>query len=136
MTQPAPVKQKLKQVHWMGSSLKDVRAFPQEVREEVGFTLYAAQRGESLINSVPLVGIKAVEVCIDDDGDTYRAVYTVKLRGAVYVLHAFQKKSKEGNKTPKREIDLVKQRLKEAERHYERTYSQIEQRKPKHEHGA
>jgi phage-related protein len=136
MTQSAAA---LKKVHWMGSSLKEVRAFPEEVREEIGFTLYAAQRGHSLINSVPLVGFgsaKVVEVAIDDDGDTYRAVYTVKFRNAVYVLHAFQKKSKEGCKTPKPDMDLVRSRLKKAEEHYEQMYPKKAQRERSHEHGA
>lgn len=67
---------------------------------------------------------KVVEVVVDDDGNTYRAIYTVKFGKAVYVLHAFQKKSKRGIATPKLELDLIKRRLKTAEQHYKATYEQ------------
>ena len=119
-----------KPTHWIGTSRKDVKEFPEEVRKEIGFTLYAAELGESLINSVPLVGFggaKVLEIIVPHDGDAYRAVYTVKFRLAVYVLHAFQKKSKKGDKTPKPEMDLIRKRLKEAEAHYELNYAQQEQ---------
>ncbi len=64
-----------------------------------------------------------MEIIEDFDGDTYRAVYTVKLEGVVYVLHAFQKKSKKGGQTPKHEIELIKQRMTRAREHYEEKYS-------------
>lgn len=63
-----------------------------------------------------------LEIVDDFDGDTYRAVYTVKFADVIYVLHAFQKKSKKGIATPQRDIDLIKARLKRAEEHYKETY--------------
>ena len=115
-----------KPTHWIGSSRKDVRDFPKEVRQEIGFSLYAAERGEALVNSVPLVGFgsaKVLEIITPHDGDAYRAVYTVKFRLAVYVLHVFQKKSKKGDKTPRPTMKLIKNRLKQAESHYRENYS-------------
>ncbi len=90
----------------------------------MGFALYQAQAGRSHRDAKPLKGLGAgvLEMVSRHDGDTYRAVYTVRFRFAVYVLHAFQKKAKRGIATPKREIELVKHRLKAAERHYEVTY--------------
>ena len=108
----------LKPVEWIGSSLKDLRAFPEVVRETVGFALYLAQIGDKHLAAKPLKGFTGagvLEVVEDFDGETFRAVYTVRFASAVYVLHVFQKKSKTGIKTPKSEIDLVWQRLKVAE---------------------
>jgi phage-related protein len=120
-----------KPTHWIGSSKKDVKEFPKEVRQEIGFSLYAAECGEALVNSVPLVGFggaKVLEIIVPHDGDAYRAVYTVKFRLAVYVLHAFQKKSKRGDKTPQPDMDLIRGRLKLAERHYRATYEKQEEK--------
>lgn len=114
---PVPAKPP-KPVEWIGSSLKDLRAFPDEVREVVGFALYLAQVGAKHVGAKALKGFGGagvLEVVEDFDGDTFRAVYTVRFEGMVYVLHVFQKKSKKGIKTPKSEIDLVRQRLKVAE---------------------
>lgn len=107
-----------KPVEWIGSSLKDLRAFPEVVRETVGFALYLAQIGDKHVAAKPLKGFTGagvLEVVEDFDGDTFRAVYTVRFASAVYVLHVFQKKSKTGIKTPKSEIDLVRRRLTVAE---------------------
>jgi len=104
---------------WIGSSKKDLIAFPDEVRGEMGHALYMAQCGDKHEAAKPLKGFggsKTLEVVESHNGDTYRAVYTVKFEGEVYVLHSFQKKSKKGIATPKQDIDLVKQRLKEAEK--------------------
>lgn len=113
-----------KEVVFVASTLEDLRAFPEEVRQVVGFALYEAQVGGKHVSAKPLSGFKAsgvLEVVDDFDGDTYRTVYTVRFADVVYVLHAFQKKSKQGIKTPKRDIDLVKSRLAIAERlHRER----------------
>lgn len=112
----------LKPLEWIGSSKKDLRSFPVEVRERIGFALYEAQLGDKPDNAKPLKGYhgaSVLEVVEDHDSDTYRAVYTVRFAGIVYVLHAFQKKSKHGISTPQRELDLVKQRLREAEQHYQ-----------------
>ena len=108
----------LKPVMWVGSSRKDLRAFPEPVQDHMGYALYVAQRGGKHRDTKSLSGFGGagvVEVVKDFRGDTFRAVYTVKIAGAVYVLHAFQKKSKTGRETPRRDIELIKQRLREAE---------------------
>jgi len=108
-------------VRWIGSSLKDLRAFPSEVRREVGYAIYAAQKGHTDPSAKPMKGFQGasvMEIVAPFDGDTWRTVYTVRLRGVVYVLHAFQKKSKSGIATPKKEIDLIHRRLAIAEREY------------------
>jgi phage-related protein len=101
---------------WMGNSLETLQGFPEDVKDELGFALFQAQTGKKHIKAKPLKGFGAgiLEVVSDHRGDTFRAVYTVRLAGRVYVLHAFQKKSKTGIATPKAEIELVKQRLKRA----------------------
>jgi phage-related protein len=111
----------LKPVLWVASSRKDLRKFPRVVRRTVGQALYDAQKGGKHPDAKPLKGFHGagvLEVVEDDDGNTYRAVYTVKFAGVVYVLHAFQKKSKSGTKTPPEEIKKVKARLKEVLRHH------------------
>ncbi len=101
---------------WIGNSLEAVKSFPQAVRSEVGFALYQVQTGGKHVNAKPLRGFGAgvLEIVSDHRGDTFRAVYTVRLAGRVYVLHAFQKKSKTGIATPKAEMELVRRRLKRA----------------------
>ncbi len=105
-----------KPLTWMGDSLETLQGFPEDVKDELGFALFQAQTGKKHIKAKPLKGFGAgiLEVVSDHRGDTFRAVYTVRLAGRVYVLHAFQKKSKTGIATPKTEIELVKQRLKRA----------------------
>src|SRR6266852_3611153 len=109
---------------WMGSSRTDLRGFPRQVRRDIGKALYAAQQGETDPAAKPLRGFggaSVLEIVADQEGGTWRAVYTVRYREAVYVLHAFQKKSKRGIATPKKDIDLIRRRLAEAERlHRER----------------
>jgi len=109
---------------WMGSSLRDLRSFPRQVRRDIGHALHAAQEGETDPATKPLKGFagrSVVEIIADYGGDTWRAVYTVRFAEAVYVLHAFQKKSKKGIGMPKRDMDLIHQRLVAAERlHRER----------------
>jgi len=103
---------------WMGSSRRDLRAFPRQVRRDIGQALYAAQRGEIDPSAKPLKGFgggTVVEIIADHIGNTWRAVYTVRFTEAVYVLHAFQKKSKKGSTISRRDLDLVRQRLAEAE---------------------
>jgi phage-related protein len=110
-----------KPVFWEGSSKKDLRKFPKGVRLTVGQALFDAQTGGKHPDAKPLKGFGGagvLEVVEDDDGNTYRAVYTVQFSGVVFVLHAFQKKSKSGIKTPAEEIDKVKKRLKEAQKRY------------------
>jgi phage-related protein len=111
-----------KPVRWVGSSKDNLSDFPQEVRRRVGGALWDAQRGLKAPYAKPLRGFGGtgvLEVVDDYDGDTYRAVYTVRFAGIVYVLHAFQKKSKRGIATPNAELDLIKQRLKRARKDYE-----------------
>lgn len=108
----------LKPVIWVGTSLKDLREFPAPVQDHVGYALYVAQRGGKHQDAKVLSGFGGagvLEVIKDHRGDTFRTVYTLKYAGTVYVLHAFQKKSKSGRQTPRRDIELIKQRLHEAE---------------------
>jgi phage-related protein len=111
-------------VVWVGSSRRDLRGFPREVRRELGQALYTAQQGDTDPSAKPLQGFgggSVLEIVVDQQGGTWRAVYTVRYREAIYVLHAFQKKSKRGSATPKKDIDLIDRRLAEAERlHRER----------------
>lgn len=111
-----------KPLFWVGSSRKDIREFPEEVKDAVGFALFQAQSGLMPRSAKPMKGFSGASVLeiIDDfQTDTYRAVYTVRFTGAIYVLHAFQKKSKRGIETPKAEIELIRSRLKLAREHYE-----------------
>lgn len=111
-----------KPVRWIGSTRDDVREFPEAVRLRVGGALWEAQLGRKAGWAKPLRGFGGagvLEVVDDFDGDTFRAVYTVRFAGIVYVLHAFQKKSKSGVATPRREMALVEQRLKRAGEDYE-----------------
>ncbi len=115
----------MKPLNWVGSSLNDLREFPPEVRREAGQSIYFAQKGGKAVNAVPMLGFgsaKILEVVINNDGNTYRAVYTVKFQKAVYVLHAFQKKSHKGIATPKPDLSLIKQRLSAAEKHYKENF--------------
>jgi phage-related protein len=106
----------IKPVVWTGDSLRVLKTFPSGVQDEIGYALYLAQRGEKHVAAKPLKGLGpgVLEVVSDHRGDTFRAVYTVRLAGRVYVLHAFQKKSKRGISTPQAAIDLIRQRLKLA----------------------
>jgi phage-related protein len=112
-------------VEWIGSSLTDVRAFPPAVRDDVGFALYQAQIGSRHRAAKPLKGLGSgvIEIVARHDGDTYRAVYTVRFGRAVYVLHAFQKKSRRGIGTPRHELDVIRRRLAMAAQHYEDNYA-------------
>jgi phage-related protein len=103
-------------LRWIGGSRKDFRDFPPTVQDQFGFALFLAQAGQHPPSAKPIKGLGSgvVELIDDFDGDTYRAVYTVHFAAAVYVLHAFKKKSKQGIKTPQRDIDLVRRRLKDA----------------------
>lgn len=115
----------LRPLHFLGSSLRDLRTFPPDARTETGFALYEAQKGEKADNAYPLVGFggaKVLEIIIDQNGDTYRGVYTVKFAKAVYVLHCFKKKSKRGIATPQADLERIRERLKAAERHYAEHY--------------
>ena len=115
---------RLKPLEWVGSSKGDLKAFPADVQDVIGYALYHAQLGTKHTDAKPLKGLgpRVLEVVSNYDGDTYRAVYTVRFAEAVYVLHAFQKKAKKGIKTPKQDIDLIKKRLQAAEQHHRANY--------------
>ena len=111
----------IKPVRWVGSSRSDLRAFPKEARRHVGQALYAAQRGEEYPTVKALKGFAGravLEIVVSHAGDAYRAVYTARFRDAIYVLHAFQKKSKKGIATPRKEMELIARRLAAAARDY------------------
>lgn len=107
----------LRDIVWMGSSLKDVKKFPDTVKEEIGYILYLVQIGEYHQNISPLKGFPGgvMEIKSDFEKDTYRAVYAAKLGDEIYVLHTFKKKSKSGIKIPKEDLEVIKQRLKRAQ---------------------
>jgi phage-related protein len=109
---------RIKPVVWVGSSLEDLCKFPEPVQDHVGYALYVAQQGGKHRDAKALTGFSGaavVEVIKDHRGDTFRAVYTLRHAKAVYVLHAFQKKSKAGRETPRRDLELIRKRLREAE---------------------
>lgn len=110
-----------KPLHWVGSAKKDYQTFPQEVQADMGYALAVAQLGGKHPHAKPWKGEGpgVLEVVEDHRGDTYRAVYTVRFVGVVYVLHAFQKKSKSGIKTPQDDVRLIAERLKRAQQDYE-----------------
>ena len=122
MADRQPVK---KPLHWVGSSRDDLREFPKDVRGVMAFALFQAELGGKHVDATPLKGFGGagvLEVIEDHDGSTYRTVYTVKFASAVYVLHAFQKKSKKGIATPKKDIDKVRERLELAAQHHREHY--------------
>jgi len=106
---------------FIGSSRRDLAVFPAKVRGDIGHALHEIQCGGEPVAAKGLKGFggrSVLEIVDDFDGDTYRAVYTVRFVGVIYVLHAFQKKAKKGIATPKHEIELIKTRLRDAEAHY------------------
>jgi phage-related protein len=114
--------QRPKPLIWIGRTKKDLKTFPEDVQDVFGYALHLAQMGSKHPAAKPLKGFGGagvLEVVDDHEGSTYRAVYTIKIGTVVYALHAFQKKSAHGIATPKSEIALIKQRLKQAYVHYE-----------------
>jgi phage-related protein len=107
-----------KAVRWMSDSRKQLRDFPEAVRFEIGQALYQAELGERHPSACAMRSLNAVEIVSDYRGDTYRGVYTTRIKGFIYVLHCFQKKSKAGIKTPKRDLELIRRRLADAELHF------------------
>ncbi len=108
-----------KELVWVRSSKDDLKSFPDDVQDVVGFALGYAQEGIKPPNAKPLnkgklKGKGIFEIVDDYDGDTYRAVYTVELKERIYVLHSFQKKSKSGKETPQADIKLILSRYKDA----------------------
>ena len=115
-----------KPLFWIGSSREDLSAFPEIVKDEIGTALSVAQFGGKHPSAKPWrgEGPGVFEVAEDHRGDTYRAVYTVRFEKAVYVLHAFQKKSPSGIRTAKKDIDLIKRRLNETRLDFEVRYGE------------
>jgi phage-related protein len=110
-----------KPVVWIGSTRADLAAFPEEVKDAIGYALYIAQLGGKHSDAKPLQGFGGaaiLEIIEDHAGNTYRAVYTVRFADRIYVLHVFQKKSKAGIKTPKHQMELIRSRLKRAEQEH------------------
>ena len=114
-----------KPVEFVGSARRDLRGLPKAVRFVFGYAILLAETGEKHPDAKPLKGFGGagvLEVVDDFDGDTYRAVYTVRFVDVVYVLDAFKKKAKKGKATPKVDMDRIQTRLRMAEDHYEKNY--------------
>ena len=113
-----------KPLHWAGSSKRDLLEFPDEVVDNIGYALGVVQYGGHPPSAKPLKGLGpgVLEIVEDDASGTFRAVYTVRFRRAIYVLHAFQKKSPSGTRTAQRDVELIGERLKAAKRDYEARY--------------
>ena len=117
-----------KLIVWMGSSREALRLFPEAVRRDIGQALYTAQQGETDPAARPLKGFggtRVMEIVDRHDTDTYRAVYTAQFTGTIYVLHVFQKKSKRGIATPRKDVELVRQRMAAAQRHDKERQSRV-----------
>ena len=111
----------MKPVIWIGSSRADLRALPEQVRRDIGQALYTAQQGETDPSAKALKGFggaRVMEIVERYRTDAYRAVYTAHFESAIYVLHVFQKKSKQGAATPRSDVELIRRRYAEAERHH------------------
>ena len=117
-----------KPLFWIGSSKEDLLAFPEAVKDEIGTALSVAQFGGKHPKAKPWKGEGpgVFEVVEDHRGDTYRAVYTVRFEGVVYVLHVFQKKSPSGIRTSKKDVDLISRRLQEAKLDFEVRYGKAQ----------
>ncbi len=113
-----------KPLHWVGSSKRDFLEFPRVVKDDMGNALGVAQFGGTAPAAKPWKGLGpgVLEIVESHEGNAYRAVYTVRFAEAVYVLHAFQKKSPSGIRTARRDVELVARRLKAAQRDYEEHY--------------
>jgi phage-related protein len=117
----AKQQQPRKPLKWVGSAKRDLDVMPEDVKDVFGHALDLAQAGNRHPDARPLTGFGSaavLEVVENSRGDAYRAVYTVKFAGWIYVLHCFQKKSKSGIKTPKSDLDLIDARLKAAAQDY------------------
>ena len=123
----------MKTAIFIGSSQKDIREFPEEVKEDIGYALYRIQQAATpeSVKRLKGLGSGVLEVIEDFDGGAYRAVYTIKFEEAVYVLHCFQKKSKQGSETPPRDLELIRQRLKMAEEHHKADFGRKSEGKSK-----
>ena len=107
--------QRMKNLTWLADSRSNVKSFPAGVQDDIGYALYAAQLGERSVKAKPLRGLggQVMEIVAYHASGTYRAIYTVSIGESIYVIHAFQKKSKAGVATPKSEMELIRQRIKQ-----------------------
>ncbi len=115
-----------KPLECIGSSKRDLKNLPAEVKSIFTYALFLAEQGQKHPDAKPLRGFGGagvLEVIDDFDGDTYRAIYTLKFAGVVYLLHVFQKKAKKGKATPQFEMNVVTKRLKTAEEHYNKHHT-------------
>ena len=105
----------MKKLVWLADSRANLKSFPSGVQDDFGYALYAAQLGETSPKAKPLYGLGSgvMEIAANEQGGTWRAVYTVSIGDSIYVVHAFQKKSKAGTATPRPEMELIRQRLKQ-----------------------
>jgi phage-related protein len=117
----------MKRLTWLADSRAHVKSFPAGVQDDIGYALYAAQLGEMSPKSKPLHGLGAgvMEIVANDETGTYRAVYTVSIGDSIYVIHAFQKKSRAGITTPRSEIELVRERLKQLRKEVKNAQKKI-----------
>ena len=124
---------RLKPVIWIASSKKDLKSFPDEVQHDVGTALTVAQYGGKAHNVKVMGGFgsgQVLDVLEDHQGNTYRAVYTVRFARALVVLHCFQKKSKRGGEIPKEDKELIEKRLRDAESIYSQWLKLQDKAKP------
>jgi phage-related protein len=115
-------KQFRKPLKWVGSAKRDLHAMPEDVKDVFGYAIDLAQTGGKHQDAKVIAGFGSagvLEVVEDYRGDTFRAVYTFKFAGWIYVLHCFQKKSKRGVETPKVDLDLIRERFKAAKKDFE-----------------
>ena len=107
---------KLRPIIWLGNSRRNILAFPEPARKRIGDELQLIQFGGMPRSAKPFKGVGpgVIEIAVRHDRDAYRCVQAVRLGGAIYVLHAFQKKSRTGIATPREDVDLIRQRYKEA----------------------
>lgn len=108
----------IRPLYWAASTAKDLADFPEDVKDVFGYAFHLAQIGGRHPDAKPLKGFGGagvLEVVTDDAAGTFRGVYTVRYSDAVYVVHVFQKKSKSGIATPKRDVELIESRLKDIE---------------------
>jgi phage-related protein len=115
----------LKPLHWIASSLDDLRELPDAVQDSFGYALHRAQEGARHPSAKPLRGFGGagvLEIVENHEGNMFRAVYTVQFALAVYVLHVFQKKSKKGVATPTADLNLINSRLRTAADDYAKAY--------------
>ena len=120
-----------KPIHFLGSSKKAIQGLPEDVKDAFGSALLDAQYGDTPAGARPFgegLPRSVMKLAEDDDGDTYRAAYTVAFPRAVYVLHVFQKKSKSGIATPEHDKNVIRTRLTYAEEHYAQVYGRPEKR--------